>query len=237
MFRWQLSAVESSSAFDEVVFWMFLIAAAATVLYFIWRAIRDQKSYSSKGSFSSRSGRQSGGAGRRTSGGAQKMMDEDPEKVREEFESLLLELREFVSESMAKLDTKVRFLNKLIMEAEEKIQRLEALQDQDNSRSQDRDYSTGMSEGKRETSTSSTESAASHLRNLQDSEDEKNTRKEPDREESEKDQEDDLLENKPMYKWVWRLSDQGLGRGEVAEKTGLDEAEIDVILGLRDVQD
>lgn len=214
----------------EILVWVFMISGGAIVLYVAWKKTSGKSSRSSAGSFSSRSskaGKRNAGSGRVSPSDLRNDENDRHDEVKEEFESLILDLREFVSESMAKLDTKVRYLNQLIMEADEKIQRLEELQEK-----ADIDI-----EGERSEAGTEEMGMESEQKNQPESNEVQKEPNEPDITDDKGAEEGPLLKNKPMYKWVWQLSDRGLERGEVAEKTGLDEAEVDLILGLREVKE
>ncbi len=201
------------------------VLVLATIFWRSYRKVRDRRES------------QAGGSNTSVSTDEQRA-----EELKEEFESVLYELREFVSESMAKLDTKVRYLNKMIMEAEEKIERLEELTDETSRDSPEEEQTGGGNsatdeqpdEAGQEQTPSPEPEMGGNGRSQPEAENQVDRPSPADRERAQNN--DETLQNKPMYRWVRELAGRGLDREEVAERTGLDEAEVDVILSLQDIQ-
>lgn len=68
-----------------------------------------KKKYSSEGSFANR------------------QIEREKEELRKSLEEIFVDIQEFSRETLARMDTKIRLLNHLLIQADEKIRRLEAI--------------------------------------------------------------------------------------------------------------
>ena len=136
--------------------------------------------------------------------------------VRQTMERLLIELHDVSREMNARLDTKISVLNNLVREADDRIERLEALARQSRPEAPDASRGAGPgSSGQRDRDTRPSDTWHGGAPDPR-------TDAPPGRDRPSE-----------RYAEIYALADQGLDARQIAEKTGQHTGEVELILGLR----
>jgi hypothetical protein len=154
----------------------------------------------------------------------------DPDKdrtkthmVRRELEQLLVDIEAMCRDITARLDTKIRVLNELLIEADDKINELEKVEPKNIPDAEENEKKT--KEPKKPETEPDTSSAAIPDNSEQV---EPKPTKEPEPEVADK-----PLENDPRFEKIFKLADSGADLVSIARETGMPKGEIKLILGLR----
>ncbi len=148
-------------------------------------------------------------------------------EVRAEIDEIFVRLEEFSRETMAKLDTKVRLLNQLVIDADARIKRLEELERKDPAPGTPAGKPAGMSAGmpaglSADASAGPGTSAAAPPGVVVPPVPPEQASPAP-----------EPLPVNPLHRRVYALHDKGLTLPEIEAETGLPKGEVELILGMR----